>query len=208
MARREGAGGKEERRRTPGGRRRPGRRGAAAEPLAALGRAALQILPELLPRAARIHRSALKLELQLHSKPSNLFPQIRSGTATRGRSSRRSTTTAEREESESSLPGATTRRPECRNQQVRRRRVLGAQGPGTGTGGSSECLRALAEVAAAARLQVPLRGLRRALGKRLRFILVASGGREQPVLGGICGALGSCSPWAWWPVCRRSRGQS
>lgn len=69
----------EERRRTPGGRRRRGkRRGAAAEPLAALRGAALQILRELLPCGARPHCSALKLQLQLRSKPPNLFLRIRS----------------------------------------------------------------------------------------------------------------------------------
>lgn len=53
-----GGGGRRRRRRTRGGRRRRGRRrrrrrGAAAEPLARLGRAPLQILPELQPRRSR-----------------------------------------------------------------------------------------------------------------------------------------------------------
>lgn len=43
--------------------------------------------------------------------------------------------------------------------------------------------RARAAVAAATLLPIPVRGLRRALGRRLRFALVASGCCEQPVPG-------------------------
>ena len=56
-------------------------------------------------RIARPRRSAPKLQLQLHSKPSNLFlKKIRNGAATQGRSPRRSKTTAEQQDPPSRLP--------------------------------------------------------------------------------------------------------
>lgn len=78
---------------------------------------------------------------------------------------------------------------------MRRRRGPGAhpRAPGAGAGRASEApdpgaraparppsIRARAAVAAAAVLRVFLRGLRRALGGRLRVALVANGGWEQP----------------------------
>lgn len=75
---------------------------------------------------------------------------------------------------------------------MRGRRVPGAQlrAAGAGAGGGSErprapspSPRARAAVAAATLLPIPVRGLRRALGRRLRFALVASGCCEQPVPG-------------------------
>lgn len=75
---------------------------------------------------------------------------------------------------------------------MRRRRIPGAQprAAGAGAGGASERPRAgspsagaPAAVVAAALARISLHRLRRALGSRLRFALVASGGWEQPVPG-------------------------
>ena len=106
-----GAGGEEEeeegrrrrrrrRRRTLGGRGRRGRRrGAAAEPLAPLRRASLQILRELQPRESGAP-TALYPNFSCSYIPSHLIysSKIRNGAATRGRSPRRSKTTAGQEE--------------------------------------------------------------------------------------------------------------
>lgn len=80
---------------------------------------------------------------------------------------------------------------ECRNQQVRRRRIPGAQprAARAGAGGASSRPRAgspsaRARAAVAEALpRIPLHGSPRALGSRLRFALGASGGWEQPVPG-------------------------
>lgn len=75
---------------------------------------------------------------------------------------------------------------------MRRRRIPGAQprAAGAGAGGASERPRAgspsagaPAAVVAAAPVRISSPRLRRALGSRLRFALVASGGWEQPVSG-------------------------
>lgn len=90
----------EEGRRTLGGRRRRGRRrGAAAEPLAPLRRACLQILRELQPRGSGAP-TALYPNFSCSYIPGHLIysSKIRNGAATRRRSPRRSTTTAEQEE--------------------------------------------------------------------------------------------------------------
>lgn len=80
---------------------------------------------------------------------------------------------------------------------MRRRRIPGAQprAAGAGAGGAGEhpgagspsagspSAGAPAAVVAAALARISLHRLRRALGSRLRFALVASGGWEQPVPG-------------------------
>ncbi|XP_021797655.1 uncharacterized protein LOC110743893 [Papio anubis] len=140
---RDGAGGKEEEKEEDPGReaRRGRRRGAAAEPVAPLGRAALQILPELQPRGSRAPaalppnfcRSSLSSQRIYSLKPET---EPRHGKGVRGGAKPQQSKKSFREQP----AGAPTPCRECRNQQVRGRRVPGAQlrAAGAGAGGGSE----------------------------------------------------------------------